>query len=271
MYQQHGLLKGGITDMKVKINSCGISDCPPSWHWTTKRDGFGDYDLWTAFRGQGMLSVQDDAESAQPIHEGISLLLAPNVGYRAWHEPSRPLLVINVHFDFLDDTGRVIHPRAFCARSIPDTRFFRELLTRTVSSFNSNREAEAEVFLMAALTEFDACESPHTTEHDDPWLHIIHEICTQIDTAKKPPSLSELASRYGYSERYVGKMFVKLQGISFSDYSRNSRISRAKALLRHTDAPISVIAEETGFYDACHFTKVFRQTVGVSPLAYRKQ
>ena len=257
--------------MKLKINSCGISDCPPSWHWITPPCGFSDYDLWTVFRGRGKITPQIEEDKKEfVLHEGNALLLAPNIQYKAEHEVNHPLLVINVHFDFLDDNGTPIYPQALSAKSIVDLEFMKSLLTRTVTLFNSNREKEAGAYLSAALAEYEAAEDLASPESDSIWTHIIHEISAEIDSAKNAPSLSEFAARYGYSERYVGKMFAKLRGISFSDYIRNSRISKAKTLLRHTDAPISVIAEETGFYDACHFTKAFRATVGTSPLAYRK-
>ncbi len=256
--------------MKLKINSCGISDCPPSWHWITAPCGFPDYDLWTVFRGRGKIAPQTEENAEFHIHEGAALLLTPNTQYQARHEPNYPILTINVHFDFLDDNGVPVYPKNFSARSIADLDFMKSLLTRTVTLFNSNREEDACLYLAAALAEFDAADELTATESDSFWTHIIHEISAEIDAAKKIPSLAEFADRYGYSERYVGKMFVKLQGISFSEYTRNSRISKAKTLLRHTDAPISVIAEETGFYDACHFTKTFRVAVGMSPLAYRK-
>lgn len=256
--------------MKLKIHSCGVSDCPPSWNWITASSGFADYDLWTVFRGRGKLISQTEEQTEFHIHEGASLLLSPNIRYKAFHEPNYPLLVINVHFDFLDDNGTPIYPKTLSAKSIDDSEFMRSLLMRTVTLFNSNREHDACTYLAAALTEFEMSEDLTSPESDSVWTHIVHEISTEIDSAKKIPSLAEFAGRYGYSERYVGKMFAKLSGISFSDYTRNSRISKAKTLLRHTDAPISVIAEETGFYDACHFTKAFRAAVGISPLAYRK-
>lgn len=256
--------------MKLKINSCGISDCPPSWHWITAKNGFSDYDLWTVFRGRGKLTAHAAEDKTFPVYEGSSFLLAPNTQYKAEHEASYPLLVINIHFDFLDDDGNSIFPCEISSKSIAELDFFKNLLTRAVTNFNSNQFEKASVFLSAALAEFEMADELSAPDADSLWMHIIHEISAEIDASKKIPSLSEFANRYGYSERYVGKMFAKLQGISFSDYIRNSRISKAKTLLRHTDAPIGVIAEETGFYDACHFTKTFRATVGVSPLTYRK-
>ncbi len=256
--------------MKLKINSCGISDCPPSWHWTTPPCGFPDYDLWIVFRGRGTITPQIGECHEIRVHEGVALLLAPNTQYKASHEPEHPLFVINVHFDFLDDHDNIILPRELGAKTIAELDFMKNLLMHTVSFFNSNQKEEACLFLKAALTVFDMADELTESETDHIWAHIIYEISAEIDSAKEIPSLAEFAERYSYSERYIGKMFAKLRGISFSDYIRNSRISRAKTLLRHTDAPISVIAEETGFYDACHFSKTFHAAVGMSPLAYRK-
>jgi AraC-like DNA-binding protein len=41
-------------------------------------------------------------------------------------------------------------------------------------------------------------------------------------------------------------------------------------MLKNTTDPIAKIAEEIGFYDPCHFSRVFRKAVGVSPLSFRK-
>ena len=62
--------------MQLKINSCGVSDCAPDWKWTTAPHGFGDYDLWAAFRGMGTLKAESEDE--YPIHEGACLLLPPD-------------------------------------------------------------------------------------------------------------------------------------------------------------------------------------------------
>ncbi len=256
--------------MKLRINSCGMSDCPPSWHWTTAEKGFSDYDLWIVFRGRGSITPQKDNYREIRVHEGAALLLEPNIQYQAKHEPNHPLLIINVHFDFLDDMGNIIHPRTLTAKSLSELDFMKSILLHTISFFNSNQKKESCHFLETALMIFDMADLLTDSESNHIWAHIIYEICAQIDSSKNTPSLSEFAKRYSYSERYIGKMFIKIRGVSFSDYTQNSRISKAKTLLRHTDAPIRVIAEETGFYDACHFSKAFRDTVGISPIAYRK-
>ena len=48
------------------------------------------------------------------------------------------------------------------------------------------------------------------------------------------------------------------------------RIEAAQRLLESTDLNISAVAEQTGFASAAHFRRVFRETMGVGPLQYRK-
>ena len=230
--------------MQLKINSCGVSDCAPDWKWTTAPHGFGDYDLWAVFRGVGHLSYRaGDASGDYHIREGACLLLAPDIFYTALHDPSRPLLVINVHFDFLTENGEPMRPTWEPeAKSVSSPLFFKTLLTRTVALFNSNKREAASAFFLAALEEFRSADALGGAEAENVWTHIINEIREEIDSARRPSSLSELSRKYGYSERYIGKMFKKLTGLSFSDYMLNSRISKAKTLLRLTDAPLGVIA-----------------------------
>ncbi len=257
--------------MKLKINSCGYSDCSPSWNWITSKNGFPDYDLWIVFRGRGHIGPANDPEKTVHVHEGAGLILTPDTQFIAEHEPNHPLYTIHAHFEYLDDNGKPVRPHGLLTRSITDISLMRSLLMRMVMFFHSNRKEDAATMLAAALVEFEHSEPLTNNKNDSQWSHIISEISAEIDAGGPIPTLAEYAERYAYSERYIGKMFMKLQGISFTEYTRNSRISRAKSLLRHTDAPISAIAEETGFYDVCHFSKTFHTAVGISPLTYRNK
>ncbi len=256
--------------MKLRLNSCGVNDCPPNWHWITAKEGFSDYDLWVVFRGRGTIGPKNDPEHHIRVHEGAGLLLAPNTQYEGKHEPHQPLYTIHAHFDFLDEEGHVLHPRVQTAKSLSEPDHMKFLLMRMVTLFYGGKEKEALAYLGSALAELDISEPLTDSDADNFWPHIIYEICAEVDGGGKVPSLSELAEAYSYSERYIGKMFMKIRGMSYSEYTKNSRISRAKNLLRHTDAPLTAIAEETGYYDACHFSKAFSAAVGMSPTAYRK-
>ncbi len=255
--------------MKFRINSCGISDCPPSWHWLTKKEGLPDYDLWAVFRGKGKICVAGEPDKTFSVYEGAAVLLTPNTQIEAEHEIASPLFVINIHFDFLDEGGNVIYPRSLTAKHIFDPSLMRAMLIRMVTLFNSGKKEEATAFLEAVMTEFDLSEILSGEHTEKMWVHMINEMCIEIEAGGDIPTLGEYAERYSYSERYLGKMFTKMCGISFSAYVKNVRIEKAQTLLCYTDIPITRIAEQTGFYDPGHFTKTFKSAVGVSPTEYR--
>ena len=254
--------------MNLRINDCGIGDCLPEWNWHTQ--GFYDYDLWAVFRGEGTIRADEENAKDIAVHDGVCVLLKPDTPYIARHNPDRPLLVINAHFEFLDENGNAVRPHGLQHKIIADPDFLKKLLMRMVSFYNSNDEKTARIYLSAALEEFFHTENPEDSEPCGTWNRIINEICTEIDSKPKTPSLEYFAKKYGYTERYIGKMFSQIKKISFSDYTQNSRINKAKTLLRMTDLSIAMISEELGYYDAGHFTKNFHKIVGVNPNNYRK-
>ena len=252
--------------MQFKINSCGIWDCAPEWSWRTSEKGFSDYDLWTVFRGTGNIR-KADSDEGYDVRGGVSVMLEPDCCYIGEHDPDDTLLVINVHFEFLDDSGNSIRPYTFCARKLADGDFMRKMLERVVYCHNADDDLGACAYLKCALIEFDRATEPD--DDLDKWKRISLEICNRIDFGAVD-TLGEYAQKYGYTQRHLGKMFHQAMGISFSEYFQSSRIGRAKLLLRQTDMPISEIAEDLGFYDACHFARAFKKYTGMSPQKFRK-
>lgn len=83
-------------------------------------------------------------------------------------------------------------------------------------------------------------------------------------------TLDQLAERFFINKFYLTRVFKEQFGVSVNDYLLQVRITRAKQLLRFTDAPIQEIAHECGLNDANYFTRVFRRAEGQPPGAYRK-
>ncbi len=59
-------------------------------------------------------------------------------------------------------------------------------------------------------------------------------------------------------------------GMGVAEYVRHYRIEAAKKLLMETDHSVTKIANATGFADYTHFSKVFRQEVGMSARTFRR-
>ena len=53
-------------------------------------------------------------------------------------------------------------------------------------------------------------------------------------------------------------------------YLTECRVAHACKLLQTTDLSVSAVASSSGFADELHFMKVFKRSVGVTALQYRK-
>lgn len=79
----------------------------------------------------------------------------------------------------------------------------------------------------------------------------------------------QLADRVKMSESAFIHLFTEQTGQSPQRYYREKRIERAKFLLAFSESSIESIAEDTGFVDRYHFSRIFREMTGASPKRYR--
>ena len=251
------------------INSCGITDCAPDWSWITADNGFDDYDLWAVFRGKGEIRT---ASEIFAVSTGSCMLLAPGKKYIGNHDPLSPLFVTHVHFSILEN-GKNVSPWEVQQRHIADTAFLGDLLNHVITFFYRNETEKASFWLNAALYEF--LTSNATENLTSAYIGVnekkVFEICDQINTsAETAPKLSEFAKQLGYSETYLGKLFHKIIGVTFSEYVANAKINKAKFLIRSSDYTINYIAEILSYYDTSFFIRQFKKHTGISPGKYRK-
>lgn len=72
------------------------------------------------------------------------------------------------------------------------------------------------------------------------------------------------------SSSHLAHLFPDFTGFTFKQYVARVRVEIAKRLLRTTDAGLDAIAEQCGFCDAPHLSRVFRRRTGLRPGAYRR-
>ena len=84
-------------------------------------------------------------------------------------------------------------------------------------------------------------------------------------------TVQELAQLAGLSESSVKREFKKIYQHSPASYLRQQKLLRAENLLLSSGCNIRQVTHECGFKDIAHFSKLFKQTYGVSPSAYRAE
>jgi len=87
----------------------------------------------------------------------------------------------------------------------------------------------------------------------------------------EPLHIAELARRAGMSERVFQLEFKRRVGHSAREELRRARVTRAMQLLRDSDLKLEAIAIESGMISAARLCRLFTETHGVSPNAWRAQ
>ena len=98
-----------------------------------------------------------------------------------------------------------------------------------------------------------------------------------------PPLKEIMENNYAYNLRL--EEYAKLTNRSVSSFKRDfqalyktspgkwltdKKLERAKKLLLHSDARVSDVAFDSGFENTAHFSRMFRQKTGITPMEYRK-
>lgn len=108
------------------------------------------------------------------------------------------------------------------------------------------------------------------------WLAGVHDRIVGAALAalhKKPAhpwTLEELARAAGTSRSVLAERFQQLMGSSPMQYLTQWRMLLAANLLRHSNAPLSHIAEGVGYQTDTAFIRAFRREYGAPPAAWRR-
>jgi len=86
----------------------------------------------------------------------------------------------------------------------------------------------------------------------------------------QPVDFASVAEAHAVSAPYLSRLFHEYAGISPSRYLTGYRMEQAKKLLRDSRLSIGEIAARVGYPDPFHFSKAFKNTVGVSPSQFRQ-
>ena len=84
-------------------------------------------------------------------------------------------------------------------------------------------------------------------------------------------TIRDICHSLGCSKSALLSAFKAEYGTTVNSYLCDVRIEEAKKLLSSTNMSISAIADATGFYDQSYFSKVFSQSLGVTPSDFRKE
>jgi AraC-like DNA-binding protein len=83
-------------------------------------------------------------------------------------------------------------------------------------------------------------------------------------------SLRQIADECHVSSAYLCRLFRRYDNQSPYQHLLRLKMNFAADRLRQTGVLVKQVAEEVGFNDPYHFSRVFRSTLGLSPAAFRR-
>ncbi|QJC53620.1 helix-turn-helix domain-containing protein [Paenibacillus albicereus] len=82
-------------------------------------------------------------------------------------------------------------------------------------------------------------------------------------------NMAVVSNHISLNYTYFSQAFKEHTGESFSSYLRKLRLNRAKDLLAGSELKVYEISAQSGFDNVKHFTRVFKETEGITPLEFR--
>jgi AraC-like DNA-binding protein len=101
-----------------------------------------------------------------------------------------------------------------------------------------------------------------------PWVRTVLDYLD--DTFDQPWTLKDIADQIGVHPVYLCRAFSEHLNCTFGEYIRTLRILRGWQLLSLTAESLADIANQSGFADQSHFTRLFKKKFGVAPGQYRR-
>lgn len=87
----------------------------------------------------------------------------------------------------------------------------------------------------------------------------------------KELTLEDVSRVVSVSPQYFSKLFKEETGFNFIEYLTNSRIEKAKELIKNSPMSMKEVCYEVGYNDPNYFSRLFKKIVGVSPTDYLKK
>ena len=96
------------------------------------------------------------------------------------------------------------------------------------------------------------------------------EIVAAMEETNGRISRSQLSNKLNYSGSYLNEICKKYSGLSLFDYGMTFCMKKAAHLLVSSSDNITDIGYALGFTNKTHFYKIFHETYGMTPAAYRR-
>ncbi|RZM27119.1 MAG: AraC family transcriptional regulator [Pedobacter sp.] len=130
---------------------------------------------------------------------------------------------------------------------------------------------KAEELVCRLLMELEKRDEKHLYYLNSQDIQAIYKLKEQIiEHLETPPLIRELAITAGMSPTKLKRLFRQIFGSSIFSYYQAFRMKEAALLLREEKLSVSDAGYKLGFTNLSHFSRVFKEHIGMRPKQYSR-
>ncbi len=138
----------------------------------------------------------------------------------------------------------------------------QELLNRIMNAKLREELLDASSLVLEGLIRTQDTDTTHlTVKRMKGMIHEFYQTGIMLD---------DISRKLDMTPEYLGTLFHRETGTTFSTYVKTYRISKAKELLVGTNLKLYEIAEKVGYSDSKYFSRIFKEITGQLPTEYRR-
>jgi AraC-like DNA-binding protein/quercetin dioxygenase-like cupin family protein len=248
----------------------GVEHCTPDY--AIHRATFPFYSIEYVAHGRGRLKL---GRRAHPLQPGRLFSYGPGVAHDITGQQDDPLVKYFVDFagssapELLRTAhlapgaiGQVFPPNTLCP-------LFDELIQTGLQSGRGGAECCAKLLeclllkIGTAKAPLAGAETPAFTTYRQCRRHIEQHFL-------RLRTLEQIAGECHANNSYLCRLFRRYDQQTPYQYLLRLKMNHAAERLQHPGVLVKQVAEETGFADPLHFSRVFRSVLGLSPGAFRQ-
>ncbi|MEK4063431.1 MULTISPECIES: AraC family transcriptional regulator [unclassified Paenibacillus] len=267
-----------IVDTPVDLEITGKFIAPSS-DWIHLSRILQDYEL--IVMTEGVLYLAGDQQHFV-VSKGEYLLLPPSTkqyGYKAsecsfyWLHFKSPdgisITDISTHPRNRED-NKLLLPQYGTLKSLEKIIVMMKQLQDSVRGYNQKTLNNYMSTVILCELYNQVFHSEHNPAKKNKQEQLYNDIVDYIKWSRSEHiKVSQIATYFGYNEKYLSHLFTRISGISLKQYILQQKMELAKFLLSDTNQNVSEVSQQLGYKDCHNFMKSFKKIVGLTPTDFR--
>ena len=255
VHRNYGLWCSGSVGNKSAVN--GFAVCPERY--------FEFYSISHMFEGGGQLWIKDRGNFK--VNPGDVVVIEPDLVHRYGGDGTLPYIEDAIQFygpvaDLMRQSG-VIESGIFALGPVRRLRPIIELLRDPSIDSQLNGNLALQNLMMDIYNHRRQLINSHS---------VIEKLLSAIKSQlNRWWTIDDMAEFCQLSNDQMRRLFVRHTGVMPKVYIDRMKIQHAAELLISRQLRIAEIAAELGYVDQYHFSRRFKQIMGLSPRQYREQ